>query len=212
MGPAMLNRTAFLLSLDPKLMDFATPRKTEELVPWSYYDRNTFSAGALATSTPFFNAVATDSRDGNMELAQQIPSPKRFLVTQIRVHIASILSTGVWTTGATTSGTIINDTNLFQADTQVSFALGDKNYLLVPTWKLPSGGGLFGLHTDAVADTSAGGSTNGWPRVKNGYQGAWPIPPNTAFTIALKAPGANTIANDMVVTISLDGWLIRPKQ
>lgn len=212
MGPALLNRTAFLLSLDPKLRDFATPRKTEELVPYSLYDRNLFSAGALATSTAFFNAVATDSRDGNMELAQQIPNPKRFLVTQMRVHVVSIAAAAVWDTGATTGGTIMNDMNLFLSDTQVSFSLGDKGYLLVPTWKLPSGGGLFGMHADAVADTSAGTATNGWPRVKNGYHGAWPIPSNTAFSVALKAPGANTIANDMYVTIVMDGWMIRAKQ
>lgn len=212
-GPrsAMFNRTAFLLSLDPSLKDFATPRSTEELVPWTYYNRQTFSAGALAVSTAFFGSVPTDSRSGNMELAAQVPSPKRMLVAQIRVHAVSILNVATYA-ATSVAGTITNDVNLFQADTQVDFSLGDKKYLRVPTWKLPSGGGLTGFTGANIADVVASVSTNGWPRVRNGYDGAWPIPCNTSFTVSLLAPGANTIANDMVVTIALDGWLIRPKQ
>lgn len=221
MGDSMLNRTAFLLSLDPALRDFSTPRREEELVPWTYYSRQTFAAGALATSTAFFNSIPADTRSGNMELAQQIPAPKRFLVTAIRIHIASVAASAVYGLDNATviPGTVTNDVNLFVHDTAIDFALGDKKYLKVPTWKLPCGGGLAGFG-DTFSDD--GGTpkhyyvqtvaVNGRGIARNGFTGAWPIPCNTAFTVLLLAPGANTIINDMVVTISLDGWLIRPNQ
>lgn len=221
MSISVLNRTAFLLSLDPGLRQFATPHVKEELVPWTYYSRQTMSAGAQATSTPFFNSVPTDSRSGNMELAQQVPSPKRFLVTQIRVHCASIAASAVYgkDNASPIPGRITNAINLFTADGQVDFSLGDKKYLRVPVWKLPDGGGLSGFG-DTFSDD--GGTpkhyyvqtavSNGRPVMKNGMAGAWPIPCNTAFSVSLLMPGANTTLEDVVITISLDGWLIRPTQ
>ena len=205
-----MDKVAFLISLDPGLLDFATPRKNEELVPWSYYSRAPFTAAAMATSTPFFNSVPADSRTGNMELASQIPSPKRFLVTSLRVHIASIVAAAV--SGTTVPGTISNDVNQIVSDCQVEFSLGDKVYVKLPVWKVPSGGGLVGFASNNATGGVTSYVTNGLPDQENGYEGAWPIPSNTSFSVLLKAPAPPTLANAVQVTIMLDGWLIRPHQ
>lgn len=207
----MHDMTKLVLATDPRIKAFATPGKGEELVPWTYYERQAHSAAAMAASTQYFNSVPANSSLGNMELGSQIPNPKRFLVTTVRVQVNSIIADSV-DTASVTAADIQNDVAQVLYQTQVEFRLGDKLYLKVPTYRLPAGSGQVLGGNDNITASTYAHSTNGAPFVANGYFGAWPIPANTSFAVFLLSPLTPTLGNALSVTIHLDGWLIRPWQ
>ncbi len=139
-----------------------------DLLYYTYYHRTVGSTGAQAAPLVFFQAVnGANLLTTNMN-GGQIPKDNAFLVQHINCNIvtsneASLVSDAEF-------AKVVKDLHLLLSKSVVFLGLGPTEYLTVPTWQLPAGGGMAGATGAAsAAGTSVGFVTNGAPVHQNAY-------------------------------------------
>lgn len=197
------------------LASFIAPPANAEVTRYSYYSRKLFAAAATSGNYQFFSdQVGVNSmtiRDTNMTKGSAIGNPRRFL--------AQWLNCIVYAAGPT-STSLVNvamDINWLIMSTTVRIDVLDKEYLTVPTWCIPAGGGPV---ITGVTGTAAGpvvgaiGITNGNPDKKNAYPIEINLEREASFAVTLMFPAAYTVLSvgGVYVEFVMTGLLLRPRQ
>ena len=199
-----------------ELLEFQTPPPGSEVIRYSYWSRKLLPAAALAASYQFFSdqvGVGTvTGRDTNMTKPSAIGNPRRFLAQFINCHVYA---------GGSTSCTLVNvgiDTCQVINTSNIRIDLLDKEYLTLPTWMVPCGGGpVIQGSTGTAAGPVVGALTvlNGVPDKRNAYPIELPLEREASFSVALQFPGTPptlSVVGGIYVDIVLTGLLIRPRQ
>lgn len=184
------------------------------------WDRQLFTS-ASTVSMLFFQAVRTAKRDGNIQIASQLPAGIFFLVQAIRVfpvvrpdQRAALVAAaeGPLLSVADDLAQLYND-GVFRLD------ILNKTYAEYPLFLLSPGAGIVTnqttLTTTAQASNYAVTPTVGAPDNRSVFTLSQPIgiPPLTTIQARLDWPAVITLeAGNMNLEVILDGQLIRPKQ
>lgn len=101
-----------------------------EVVKWPYYDSQAY-AMAGQTRLAFYQAVTTDFDLSNVEQAAAFPSPKKFFVRGLGLHLTGA---GLFSVTAATAGTAIharfNDVQAVFNTGRYTLTIGNKQYLI----------------------------------------------------------------------------------
>ncbi len=122
-----------------------------DIVPWVYWDTNTYTSGTTTIST-FFGTARPNGNDlGNMPMAGTLPNPYSFLVRVPRFFIkGQVWARNQAATGAANVGGL-NDAQLLGRTGVFTFTIGAKVVFQSPLWMVSAGGGAFGYLADAGA-------------------------------------------------------------
>lgn len=190
----------------------------KETIGWVWYDTVTYTSGTTVAAT-MFNAVRATIDLSNMEVAGQFAAPKGFLCRVIRFYVkqrsrsvARAASTAAQTGGMDNVAQLINTGVL-------TLQVGQKQYLRIPLWMLPSGGGATGQMAVQGATADPGGAidygTSGIADPRAVYALSQPvfIAPQINFQVDLFWPAAITLAGgDTTISVAMDGDIVRPVQ
>lgn len=157
-------------------------------------------------------------RDTNLRTPGMLAQPQVFIATGMRVHVSPITGDCIATTPA--GGDLSDMIQTFQAiseESVVSFALGTKTYLTVPTHMVPSNCGLDAFGLAAFNEDSAGTD----PLEANSFHSMYlagdyfsflpnqrRIPPSHEISAAIEFPTATKnfiIGTGVKVTLLFDG-------
>ncbi len=185
-----------------------------EEISWSWWDTGTIVT-ATATALSLFTGAVPASLDlGNMLLDSVLPAPDAFLVENIRAFMrVRPEGTTAAASGAVQAGPLDDLVQVIQT-TVATLTIGQKTYGQWPLWQLPAGGGALGLQTTGDIDLVFQGGNNGVPDGRAPYALATPllIMPQINFNVTLDLAAAITLVNSALVTIVLDGRLLRAVQ
>jgi len=189
------------------LLEFVTPPQGAELIRYSYYSRKEVSSGVWPSELQFFadqaGVAGATIRDTNMTKGSAIGNPRRFLAQFINLDVYCIDQ----------AEAIAPDVSANLAELLRQLVLKieclDKEYLTVPAWIVPAGGGLTGFSGDTV-DIVA----NGVADKRNAYPIELNLEREASFSVKLLSPvaGGVTTTKDLIAEIVLTGLLLRPKQ
>lgn len=208
-----------LTEFPPEYNEYDTQFKGQkEAIGWTYYDSVTYSSGNTVTLTLFDQKRATKDLS-NMEASGQISGNKAFLIRAIRFFVKQ-RPRSVAKAAATNPNTGAFDNVAQLINTGVfSLLILAKNYGVWPLWMLPAGGGAFGFLSAEGATADPGAvldyANNGFPDPRAVYTLSKPLflKPLINFEGTLTWPAGIVLAGgDTVVSIALDGDLIRPVQ
>jgi hypothetical protein len=197
------------------LLEFQTPPPGAEVTRYSYYSRKLLAAAAQTGSLQFFSdqvgVAGATIRDTNMTKGSAIGNPRRFLAQFLNCHIYVAGSTGPSLVNASVDVVQLVNGTVTRID------LLDKEYLTVPTWKIPAGGGAF---SSGVTGTAAGPvvgaltTLNGHPDMKNAYPVELNLEREASFSVTLLFPASITLSavGGVYVEYMLTGLLLRPRQ
>lgn len=190
------------------LADFVTAPAGMEVLRYSFYNRKAFSAAAFPASTQFFSdqigVGAVNSRGTNMTKGSAIGNPRRFLIQFINCAVYNVATAEVILVDAA------QDIQQVLMQTVIRCELLDKEYLTVPTYVVPAGGGMTGNGGGTLAGPVF--VNNGVPDKRNAYPVELPLEREASFNFTLLAPTAFTISKALYVEIILTGLLLRPRQ
>ncbi len=185
-----------------------------EEISWSWWDTGTITSTATTTFTLFTGAPPASLDLGNMLLDSVLPAPDAFLIENFRCFIRARpdLTTAV-ASGATQTGTLDDLAQIIQTST-ATLTIGQKTYGQWPLWQLPAGGGLQGIVATGDIDVVYDYANNGTPDGRAPYALATPllIMPQINFNVVVDLAATITIVNAALVTIVIDGRLLRPVQ
>ncbi len=216
-------------TLRASMQAFATPQPNEEAIRWSWYHYKNLAASAVPSPLTFFNvavgqqdsdisATATQE-DTNMQIANAMQNPNRFLATKLSIPISASTAT-LTPAGDTANGStegIADDFLRLVTRGFVVLTIGNgKPYLqLAPIGQFPAGYGPTGAI--AVATTNSTLNivkqimSNGVPMSGEGYPIALPLTPMMTFAVQISFPkGTVTLTNAMRIGVVLHGTLFRP--
>ena len=198
------------------MLDFANPPAIMEVIKYTFWSRKLIAistAGNWPSETQFFTdqvgVAGATARDTNLSKPNTLASnPNKFL--------GQFLNCTMYNTVAAVAvvPSLITDINQVIMQTFLRLELMSKEYLTVPTYHVPAGGGTWqpGLFTGAI-----GSAVNGIPQHSNAYACEIPFERETTLTFKmLCTAGAGTYAivttNALHVEISITGLLMRPRQ
>lgn len=192
------------------LVDFMTPPDNMECLKYTFFSRKAISAGAVGRETQFFSdqigVGGATSRDTNMTKPAAMGNPRRFLMQWLNCAIYSV------TAAEAIAVDVAEDIQQLLTQTYIRLELLDKEYLTVPTFAVPAGGGMWG----AGGGTLAGPVfvTNGVPDKRNAYPVELPLEREASFTFKMiNASSAGiTTSKDLYVELLMTGLLLRPRQ
>lgn len=197
---------------------FATVDPTQhESIGASLWDRQTYVDNTTLTLL-YYTAVRTALRDGNIQIAGQLPAGIHFLVQAVKVVpiVRPRIDLAPAAPGSNTG--IADDLSLLFNDGVLSIQILQKVYGQYPLFQLLPGTGVVansvGTGLNAAANF-AQTATWGNPDNRAVYTLAQPIaiPPVTNFQVRLDwAAVVNTQVGNIDLEVVLDGMLIRPKQ
>lgn len=202
--------------LTGSMVEFANPPQNMEVIKYTFWSRKLVAisiAGAWPSEIPFFTdqvgVAGATGRDTNLSKPNTLASnPNKFL--------GQFLNCTAYNTVAAIAvvASLITDINQVVMQTYLRLELMSKEYLTVPTYHVPAGGGTWqpGLFTGAI-----GSATNGVPMHRNCYAVELPFERETTLTLKmLCTAGAGTYAivttNALHVEVAITGLLMRPKQ
>jgi hypothetical protein len=189
----------------PDLMAFSMPPEGAEVLKYTYYSRKTLSAGVQADVQFFSDQVGVSGatlRSTNMTKGSAIGNPRRFLAQFLNFNLYAVTAASV------TTNTVSQDVNQVLMQTVCKITVLDKEYLTVPSWVVPSGGGLFATGGGAAMFSPL----NGWPSKQNAYPIEINLEREASFSVQLLFPVAVTTTVDLLAEYCLTGLLLRPKQ
>lgn len=174
-----------------------------ERIQQPLYDRNTVATSATTQlnffqvplgGTPPGGAEAKTQVSTNMDQGGSLPYPKNFEIHAIRL--------------INQYGAAVADLNSIYNGSWFRLFIGTKDYLVVNSFMLTAGVGLWGV---ASGSTNVISVTNGNPDQRGIYVLAEPIDliPQQNFRCELNFPTAPTLAATVNVSIYLDGFFKR---
>ena len=180
-----------------------------------YYDKQALpvtAGGIWNADVSFFQTVQNHPSAGNMSVAGQLPAPKELVVRAITVKPILAIIGAAGTTAAqwlpVAAGILLTDIVTLEAFGGMIFYIADKEYLRLPLYMVPAGGGGY------FSTTAAGAGANwGTPVSFNRFKLNIPlvIPMQQNFRILVPAPPIAPVAftgagaDTVVLTIGLHG-------
>lgn len=191
-----------------ELIDFSRPPSGSEVLRYSYYDRKLVAAGAWPAELLFFSdqqgVAGATIRDTNMTKGSAIGNPRRFLAQYLNFNIYSFEKAEV------IAALAVPYMQEVLMQTVIKVTVLDKEYLTVPSWFVPAGGGLqvsIGGHLTAMT------ANNGNPDKRNAYPIELNLEREASFNVKLLLPTAGpTEQVNLKAEMVLTGLLLRPKQ
>lgn len=190
------------------LIAFNQPPDGSEVLRYSYYSRKAITGGAVwPADLQFFSdqqgVAGATIRDTNMTKGSAIGNPRRFLAQYLNLNIYSVVKAEVIAVA------VVQDLQEALMQTVVKITVLDKEYLTVPSWVVPAGGGLvvsIGGHATALM------ATNGNADKRNAYPIEINLEREASFSVNLLSPVAITPVKNLYAEFVLTGLLLRPKQ
>lgn len=172
-------------------------RPAIELLPWTLYQRQTVAVTAGQTLTYFRNINAATLLDSNMSNSGFLPYPQAFDLFAIAV--------------APEQGLPNADIENLINNTTVELRLSNKPYAQLPLFRVPAGGGLFGVSTE----NNINQVQNGLPSPSNTWSMAVAgmplyIPSQQDFLVEIRIFNTVAFTATFGLTVYLDGVLSRP--
>ena len=198
-----------------ELAAFIAPPANAEVTRYSYYSRKIFTAAAQSGNFQFFSdqvgVGGMTTRDTNMTKGSAIGNPRRFL--------AQWLNCIIYPAGSTALSLVNAAIDVWQLimGTTTRIDLLDKEYLTVPTWCIPAGGGPVVMGSTGTAAGPVVGAlavANGNPDKKNAYPIELNLEREASFSVTMMFPAAITLScvGGLYVEYVLTGLLLRPHQ
>jgi hypothetical protein len=180
-----------------------------EILHYTYFSRKLISAGVLPAETQFFadqvGVGGATSRDTNMTKPSAIGNPRSMLVQFITCAVYNVTAAQVILAGVAQAAQQL----LYQTFIRVD--LLDKEYLTIPTYMVPAGGGLYVNGVGAALN--ALGVSNGTPEKKNCLNVELPLEREASFVFRMVSSAATiTLGVDMHIEMAIHGLLLRPRQ
>jgi len=175
-----------------------------ELIRQPLYDEQALTSTSIEVTFFQTGFAGRDFRQTNLETQGLLPVPKFFVIDGIRI---------VFTENKTHS-TKIGDLEDIMYGSFFKFVLGGlKDYLVVPTFMVPSGVGIVGM-SDQGANTAAATvlATHGAPVLSNRYilrQHVITIPPQQSFKASINFPAVMGSLTSTETWVVLEGDLAR---
>lgn len=175
-----------------------------ELIRQPLYDEQALTSTSIEVTFFQTGFAGRDFRQTNLETQGLLPVPKFFVIDGIRI---------VFTENKTHSAKI-GDLEDIMYGSFFKFVLGGlKDYLVVPTFMIPSGVGIVGM-SDQGANTGAAVvlATHGAPVLSNRYilrQHVITIPPQQSFKATINFPAAMGSIASTETWVILEGDLAR---
>lgn len=196
----------------------ATYGNNLERIGATRWDTVQFTSAAI-NQLVLFTVMRATIDLSNMKQPGMIESPNGFLVRAINFYVKQLpRSEARAAAGNVQPGAIDNIQQLIN-DGVLELFVGDKMYVQVPLWMVPSGGGAWGMEASDgdVADPGEiqDQATVGIPDARNAYTLDVPvfIQPQQVFRVQLFWPAAITLAGGNTnITVALDGDMVRPVQ
>lgn len=165
-----------------------------EVVPWYFYDRQSFTT-ASTTLLNFFAASQADPSLSNMELVGQLPTPQFLEVYAFPVDILiarSVLA------GHTVQGAL-NDQEILRRSGRGrwTFTMAGKNYGPFPLTAFGPPGNLTGFGW-ATLTAESQQEYSGWAACFASHDPIITLPPTTGFKVVLQWPAVVTVAGSPV--------------
>lgn len=186
----------------------------KEVVGWMLWGHQIYVSAATLQLT-LFNRTHATLDDGNMEVAGQLSAPKGFFLRSIRFFPKFLpQNTANAAAGATQTGILHDMAQLLNTGT-LRLVVGSKEYVHVPLWMLPQGGGPVPIICTGDVAVIPDYATNGIADPRAVYSLAKPlfIAPQMSFFVTLTWPAAITlVAGDTDVMVALEGDMVRPIQ
>ena len=200
-----------------ELAAFIAPPGGAEVLRYSYFSRKFIPAttpNVWPSEVQFFsdqNGVGgATARDTNMTKGSAIGNPRRFLAQFLNFNIYCALP------AQAILGTAVAEANEILMQTTIRIDVLDKEYLTVPAWTVPAGGGTLWTGGGTLAN---GTFTNGSPDKRNAYPIELNLEREASFSVRLLSPvvpaagvyiGVTTLG--YYVECVLTGLLLRPGQ
>lgn len=209
--------------VSPELKRFMTVLPREEAVGWEFYHIKK-TGTSLSGTVEFFGNTVGSATDGiyetNMEKANAISSPKRFLITGIALDF--VPNVEISQHQVATPSEFIEQKHNVLSNGVFKIKLIDKDYFVVaPLMRISAGMGLNGFsaihYTQATASTATSTieyASNGLPSPSSykKLEAPLPLPPEVFFKVEVSFQSAITVANGSRLGVWLVGVLIRPTQ
>lgn len=190
------------------LLAFSQPPDGSEVLRYSYYSRKSVAAAPWVADIQFFSdqvgVGGATLRDTNMTKGSAIGNPRRFLAQFLNFNVYNIEIAEVLEPEQAGAIQLV----LMQTVTKITVL--DKEYLTVPTWTVPAGGGMTGVGGGSLAGPVF--VNNGNPDKRNAYPIELNLEREASFSVNLLAPIAFTTAKNLVVEYVITGLLLRPRQ
>ena len=208
--------------LSGSMVEFANPPASMEVIKYTYFSRKLVGAQAVnwPSETQFFTdqvgVAGATARDTNLQKPNTLASnPNKFLGQFINCTMYNTVSSVTSVTPVTATPGLLTDINQVIMQTYLRMELMSKEYLTVPTYHVPAGGGLWAPGLLAQVGT---GGVNGEPTHRNAY--ACEIPFERETTLVFKMINANIAGastaiitvNALYVEMAITGLLMRPRQ
>jgi hypothetical protein len=175
-----------------------------ELIRQPLYDEQALTSATVEQTFFQTGFAGRDFRQTNLETQGQLPVPKFFVIDGIRI---------VFTENKAKAAKI-DDLEDLMYGSFFKFILGGlKDYLVVPTFMVPSGVGIVGMQ-DQGANTAAAEvlATHGAPVLSNRYilrQHVITIPPQQSFKATISMPALLSSIASTETWVILEGDLAR---
>lgn len=169
-----------------------------------------FFTTPLGAGTTLFGTGGKNLSDTNMRQAGQLPSPQTFEIFTIQV---SLLSTAA--ASLATGGTTYQDLQVLLQGAHFILTIGSKQWLELPVYYLPSGGGLEAYATGGAGPAAMGATVHSGvadPSAVFKLSRSITIDTNENFDGQVIVPAASAVTTAVNVRLSFNGELTRSIQ